>query len=96
MDTLPDKILYPFLDQVIAIRADLRRAIPGDTRYFAKIDAALVYCIPHFVLNNIATQALCCTEPPPQQQQMHATAAAESTPHHWIIGPHSRSTLMSS
>ena len=53
MDTLPDEILYPFLDQVIAIRADLRRAIPGDTRYFAKIDAALVYCIPHFVLRYV-------------------------------------------
>ena len=53
MDTLPDHILYPFLDQVTDIRADLGRTIPGDTGYFAKIDAALVYCIPHFVLKYV-------------------------------------------
>jgi len=53
MDTLPDHILYPFLDQMIDIRAVLRRTIPGDTEYFAKIDAALAYCIPHFVLKYV-------------------------------------------
>ncbi len=53
MDTLPDHILYPFLDQVIDIRADLRRVIPGNTGYFAKIDVALEYCMPHFVLKYV-------------------------------------------
>ncbi len=53
MDTLPDHIIYPFLDQVIDIRADLRQAIPGDTGYFAKLDAALGFCMPHFVLQYV-------------------------------------------
>jgi len=48
MDTLPDDIFYGLLDRVADIRAALRRAIPGDTDYFAKIDAALGYCMPHF------------------------------------------------
>ena len=48
MDTLPTNIFYGLLDQVAAIRADLRRAIPCDTGYFAQIDAALEYCMPHF------------------------------------------------
>lgn len=53
MDTLPDEILYPFLDQVINIRGTLRRASPGDTGYFAQIDTALGYCMPHFVLRYV-------------------------------------------
>ena len=48
MDTLPDDIFNGLLDQVVDIRAALHRAIPGDTNYFAKIDAALGYCMPHF------------------------------------------------
>ena len=48
MDTLPKGIFFGLLDQVADIRADLRGAIPGDTDYFAKIDAALGYCMPHF------------------------------------------------
>ena len=49
MDTLPTNIFYGLLDQVAAIRADLRRAMPGHTGYFTQIDAALEYCMPHFV-----------------------------------------------
>ncbi len=49
MDTPPDDIFYGLLDRVVDIRAVLRRAIPGDTGYFAQIDAALGYCMPHFV-----------------------------------------------
>ena len=48
MDTLPKDIFFGLLDQVADIRADLLGAIPGDTDYFAKIDAALGYCMPHF------------------------------------------------
>ena len=48
MDTLPKDIFFGLLDQVADIRADLRGAFPGETGYFAKIDAALDYCMPHF------------------------------------------------
>jgi hypothetical protein len=58
MDTLPEDIFYGLLDQVADIRADLRGAIPGDTDYFAKIDAALGYCMPHFVLPNLTGEDL--------------------------------------
>ena len=49
MDTLPEDIFFGLLDQVADIRADLRGAFPGETGYFAKIDAALDYCMPHFL-----------------------------------------------
>ena len=49
MDTLPKDIFFGLLDQVADIRADLRGAFPGETGYFAKIDAALDYCMPHFL-----------------------------------------------
>ena len=58
MNTLPDQIFYGLLDQVADIRADLRGAIPGDTYYFAKIDAALEYCMPHFVLPKLTGEEL--------------------------------------
>ena len=49
MDTLPTNIFYGLLNQVAAIRAYLGRAMPGQTGYFAQIDAALEYRMPHFV-----------------------------------------------
>ena len=49
MDTLPTNIFYGLLNQVAAIRAYLGRAMPGQTGYFAQIDAALDYCMPHFI-----------------------------------------------
>ncbi len=58
MDTLPDQIFYGLLDQVVDIRAALRCAIPGDTRYFAQIDAALAYCMPNFVLPKLTGEDL--------------------------------------
>ena len=58
MDTLPNDIFYGLLDRVVDIRAYLGRAIPGDTEYFAQIDAALMYCMPHFVLPKLTGEDL--------------------------------------
>lgn len=58
MDTLPKNIFNGLLDQVVDICAALRRAIPGDIGYFAQIDAALVYCMPHFVMPKLTGKDL--------------------------------------
>jgi hypothetical protein len=58
MDTLPTNIFYGLLNQEAAIRAYLGRAMPGQTGYFAQIDAALMYCMPHFVLPKLTGEDL--------------------------------------